>query len=155
VYIQSRAESNNVDGIMAMVMIAMMIVLVMMNIVPEALNQVDSVHQYSCNTFQQLIDIHRPNVFRGKLNSSQRLLSQLQLSSVVRLCSNPAGSEGGYKTSLQAEYQTGFRLGSNKVFKCQQTLQWTPYCYNSHVVNTGIPQSLATSLIFFHSMDCR
>jgi hypothetical protein len=43
VHIQSRADSDNVNGMMAMVMIAMMIVLVMVNIVPEALNQVDSV----------------------------------------------------------------------------------------------------------------
>jgi competence protein ComGC len=70
VYIQSRADSNDVNGMMAMVMIAMMIVLVMVNIVPEALNQVDSVHQHSCKTFQQLIDFHRPNIWRGKLNSS-------------------------------------------------------------------------------------
>jgi hypothetical protein len=49
VHIQSRADSDDVnDGIMAMVMIAMMIVLVMVNIVPEALYQVDSVHQHSC-----------------------------------------------------------------------------------------------------------
>jgi hypothetical protein len=39
VYIQSRADSDDVNpGIMAMVMIAMMIVLVMVNIVPEAHN---------------------------------------------------------------------------------------------------------------------
>jgi hypothetical protein len=58
---------------MAMVMIVMMIVLVMVNIVPEALNQVDSVHQHSCKTFQQLMDFHRPNASRGKLNSSRCL----------------------------------------------------------------------------------
>jgi hypothetical protein len=45
VYIQSRADSDDVNGMMAMAMIAMMIVLVMVNIVPEALNQVDSVLQ--------------------------------------------------------------------------------------------------------------
>jgi hypothetical protein len=39
---------------MAMVMIAMMIVLVMVNIVPDALNQIDSVHQHSCKTFNNL-----------------------------------------------------------------------------------------------------
>jgi hypothetical protein len=62
VHIQSRADSDNVNGMMAMVMIAMMIVLVMVNIVPEALNQaLDSVRQHSCKTFQQLIDFHRPN----------------------------------------------------------------------------------------------
>jgi hypothetical protein len=61
VQIQSRAESDDVNGIMAMVMIAMMIVLVMVNIIPEALNQVDSVCQHSCQTFQQLIDFHWPN----------------------------------------------------------------------------------------------
>jgi competence protein ComGC len=69
VHIQSRADSDNVNGMMAMVMIAMMIVLVMVNIVPEALNQVDSVYQHSCKTFQQLIDFHWPNASRGKLNS--------------------------------------------------------------------------------------
>ena len=42
-YIQSRADSDDVNGMMAMVMIAMMIGKVMVNIVPEALNQVDSV----------------------------------------------------------------------------------------------------------------
>jgi flagellar biosynthesis/type III secretory pathway protein FliH len=74
-------------------------------------------------------------------------ISQLQLSSIAHLCSHQAGSKEGYKTGLQAEYQAGFRLGSDKVFKSQQALQWTPYCYNSHVVKTGIPPSLATSLI--------
>ena len=59
-YIQSRAESDDVNGMMAMVMIAMMIVLVMVNIVPEALNQVDSVRQHLCKTFQQLINFHQP-----------------------------------------------------------------------------------------------
>jgi hypothetical protein len=37
-HIQSRADGDNVNGMMAMVMIVMMIVLVMVNIVPEALN---------------------------------------------------------------------------------------------------------------------
>jgi hypothetical protein len=60
VHIQFRADSDNVNGMMAMLMIAVMIVLVMVNIVLEALNQVDSVRQYSCKTFQQLIDFHRP-----------------------------------------------------------------------------------------------
>jgi len=60
VHIQSRADSDNVNGMMAMVMIAMMIVLVMVNIVPDTLNQVDPVCQHSCKTFQQLIDFHRP-----------------------------------------------------------------------------------------------
>jgi hypothetical protein len=55
---------------MAMVMTAMMIVLVMVNIVPEAVNQVDSVCQQSCQTFQQLIDFHVQNASQGKLNSS-------------------------------------------------------------------------------------
>jgi len=74
VHIQSRADSDNVNGMMAMVMIAMMvIVLVIVNIVPEALNQVDSVCQHSCKTFQLLIDFHRPNASRGKLNSLQCL----------------------------------------------------------------------------------
>jgi competence protein ComGC len=61
VHIQSRADSDDVNDIMAMVIIAMMIVLVMVNIVPEALNQVDSVRQYSCKTFQQLICFHQQN----------------------------------------------------------------------------------------------
>jgi len=43
VHILSKADSDNVNDIMATVMIAMMIILVMVNIVPEALNQVDSV----------------------------------------------------------------------------------------------------------------
>jgi len=72
-------------------------------------------------------------------------ISQLHLSSIALLCSHQAGSEEGYKTGIQAEYQAGFGLGSDKVFKCQQTLQWTPYCYNNHVVNTDIPPTLATS----------
>jgi hypothetical protein len=58
---------------MAMVLIVMMIVLVIENIVPEALNQLDSVHQHSCKTSQQLIDFHQPNALQGKLNSSQCL----------------------------------------------------------------------------------
>jgi hypothetical protein len=73
VHIQSRADSDDVNGMMAMVMIAMMIVLVMVNIVPEALNQVDSVRQHLCKTIQQLIDFHRPNAVRGKHNSSRCL----------------------------------------------------------------------------------
>jgi hypothetical protein len=43
VHIQSKADSDNVNVIMPMVMTAMMIVLVMANIVPESLNHVDSV----------------------------------------------------------------------------------------------------------------
>jgi len=73
VHIQARAESDDVNGMMAIVMIAMRVVLVMVNIVPEALNQVDSVQPYSSKTFQQLIDFHRSNASRGKLNSSQCL----------------------------------------------------------------------------------
>jgi hypothetical protein len=69
-HIQSRADGDDVNGMMAMVLIAMMIVLVIVNLVPVALNQVDSVCQHSCKTFQQLIDFHRPNVLLGKLNSS-------------------------------------------------------------------------------------
>jgi competence protein ComGC len=71
VHIQFRADSDDVIGMMAMVIIAMMIVLVMVNIVPEALNQVDSVRQHLCKTFQQLVDFHWPNTSQGKLNSSQ------------------------------------------------------------------------------------
>jgi hypothetical protein len=73
VHIQSRANSDNVNGMMAMVRIAMMIVLVMVNIVPEALNQVDSVRQHLCKTIQQLIDCHLPNTSQGKLNFSRCL----------------------------------------------------------------------------------
>ena len=40
-HIQLRPDSDDVNHMMAMVMIAMIIVLVMVNIVPEALNQVD------------------------------------------------------------------------------------------------------------------
>jgi len=71
VHIQSRADSDNGIGIMAMVMIAMMIVLLMVIIVPEALRQVDSVLQHLCQTFQQLRDFHWPNASYGKHNSSQ------------------------------------------------------------------------------------
>jgi hypothetical protein len=46
-------------------------------------------------------------------------ISQLQLSSIALLCSNQAGFEGDYKTGIYAEYQAGFRLGSDEVFKCQ------------------------------------
>jgi hypothetical protein len=74
-------------------------------------------------------------------------IAQLQLSSIALLCSHQAGSDAGYKTGLKAEYQSDFKLGSEKVFKCQQALQWTPCCYNSHVVNADIPPSLATSCI--------
>jgi hypothetical protein len=121
-HIQSRTDSDNINGTMAMAMIAMMIVLVIVNIVPEALNQVDSVCQHSCKTFQQLIDVHRPNASRGKLNPHDVCISPLQLSINALLCSHQADSEGGYKTCLQAEYQAGFRLDSDKVFKCPQAL---------------------------------
>jgi hypothetical protein len=50
-------------------------------------------------------------------------ISQLQLSSIALLCSHQAHFEEGYKTGLQVEYQAGFRLGSDMVFKCQQALQ--------------------------------
>jgi predicted PurR-regulated permease PerM len=70
VHIQSRADSDNVNGMIAMVMIVMMIAVVMVNIVPEALNQVDSVCQHLCKTFQQLIDFHWPNASHGDLNFS-------------------------------------------------------------------------------------
>jgi len=60
-HIQSRADSDDVDGMMAMVMRVMMIVLVMVNIVPEVLNQEDSVRQHSCKTCQQHLDYHQPN----------------------------------------------------------------------------------------------
>jgi len=74
-------------------------------------------------------------------------ISQLQLSTISLSCRHQAGFEGGYKADLQAEYHAGFRVGSDKVFKCQQALQWTLYCYNSHVGNPGIHPSLATTLI--------
>jgi len=73
VHIQSRADSDDVNAMMTMLMIAMMIVLEMVNIVPEALDQVDSVCQHSCKTFQLLIDFHQPNASRGKLNFSRCL----------------------------------------------------------------------------------
>jgi ABC-type phosphate transport system permease subunit len=44
VHIKSRAESDDGNDMMAMVMITIMIVLVIAIIVPEALRQVDSVH---------------------------------------------------------------------------------------------------------------
>ena len=47
-HIQSRADSDDGNDMMAIVMIAMMIVLVMVIIVPEALRQVDSVCQHLC-----------------------------------------------------------------------------------------------------------
>jgi hypothetical protein len=72
-HIQSRADGDDVNGMMAMVLIAMMIVLVMVNIVPEVLNQVDSVSQHWRKTFQQLTDFHRPNALRGKLDFSECL----------------------------------------------------------------------------------
>jgi hypothetical protein len=75
-------------------------------------------------------------------------ISQLPLWSIALLCSHQEASEGGYITGLHAEYQASFRLGSDKVFKCQQAFQWTPYCYNSHVVNTGSPPSLISSGVY-------
>ena len=70
VHIQSRADSDDGNGMMGMVMMVMLIVLVMLIIVPEALRQVDSVHQYSCQTLHKLIDFHWPKELGGKLNSS-------------------------------------------------------------------------------------
>jgi len=70
VHIQSRADSDDVNSMMAMVMIPMMIVLVMVNIVPEALSRLDSVCQHWWKTFQQLTDFHRRNASQGKLNIS-------------------------------------------------------------------------------------
>jgi hypothetical protein len=80
-HIQSRADSDDVNGIMAIVMIAMMIVLVMVNVVREALNQVNSVRQHCCKTFQLLLELYWPTELRGKLNSSRcfpRSISPLQ-----------------------------------------------------------------------------
>jgi len=37
-------------------------------------------------------------------------------------------------------------------FKCQQTVLWTLYCYNRHVVITGIHPSLANRCIQFHRL---
>ena len=71
VHIQSRADSDDGNGMMAMVMMAMMIVLVMVIIVPEALRQVNSVHQDSCQTFHKLEDVHRAQALCGQSNSSQ------------------------------------------------------------------------------------
>ena len=70
VHIQSRADSDDGNGMMAMVMMMMMIVLVMVIIVPEALRQVDSAHQHSCQTFHKLRDFHRLKALYGKLDSS-------------------------------------------------------------------------------------
>jgi hypothetical protein len=88
VYILSMADSNDVNGMTAMVMTAMMIVLAMVNIVPEALNQVDSVCQHSCQTFQQLKDFHQRNALQGKFNLHDVCISQLQHSSIALLCSH-------------------------------------------------------------------
>jgi hypothetical protein len=74
-------------------------------------------------------------------------ISQVQLSRLAVLCRLQAGSQGGYDLGFQAEYQTGFRVGSDNVFKCHEAFQWTLYCCNSHVENTGIHPSLATSHI--------
>jgi hypothetical protein len=74
-------------------------------------------------------------------------ISQPQLSSIAQSCSHQADCEGSYEAGIQAGYQAGFRVGTDKVFKCEQALQWTPYCYNSNLVNTGINPSLATSHI--------
>ena len=57
VHIQCRADSDDGDGMMAMVMMAMMIELVMVIIVPEALRQVDSIRQHSCQT---VTPVHSP-----------------------------------------------------------------------------------------------
>jgi hypothetical protein len=70
VHIESRANSDDVNGVISMVMIAMMIVSGMVNIVSEALNQVDSICQHLCKTVQQLIDFQWPTASRGKLNFS-------------------------------------------------------------------------------------
>jgi competence protein ComGC len=53
---------------MAIVMMAMLIVLVMMIIVPEALRQVNSVHQHSCQTIHKLTYFHWPKALCGTLN---------------------------------------------------------------------------------------
>jgi hypothetical protein len=63
-------------------------------------------------------------MYREENSTSYYLfISQLQLPSIAMLWSHQAGSEAGYKTGLQAEYQAGFRLGSDMVFKCPQALQ--------------------------------
>jgi len=54
VHIQSRADGDDGNGIMAMVMRVMMIVLVMVIIVPVALRQVDSVREHLYQTFYNL-----------------------------------------------------------------------------------------------------
>jgi hypothetical protein len=65
------------------------------------------------------------------------------------------------KRRITAGYQAGFKVGSENVFQCLQAPQWTLYCYNSHVCNSGIHPSLGTSLILFQRhrstllwMDC-
>ena len=67
-HIRSRADSDNGNGMMAM-----MLVLVMVIIVTDALRQVDSVHQHSCQTFHKLRDLDQAKALCGKPNSSQSM----------------------------------------------------------------------------------
>jgi hypothetical protein len=95
-YIQSRADSDDINGMMAKVMIAMMMVLVMVSMVPEAPNHVDSVRQHSCKTF------HNSLIFISQMNCEENstthnvCISQLHHSNVALLWSYEASSEGGY-----------------------------------------------------------
>ena len=70
VQMQSRADSDDGNGMMAMVMMVIMILLVMVIIVPEAFRQVGSVLQHLCQPFHELRDFHRPKASGGKPNSS-------------------------------------------------------------------------------------
>jgi len=148
VHIHTRADCDAGIGMMAMVMVVMMIVLMMVIIVPEALRQVDAVNQLACQTIHKLTDLHRPKASCGQLNCPRSYISQAQLSSIAQSCKLQAGSRGGYKGGFQAGYQAAFSVGSDKALNfCQQALQWTPYGYNSQVVNRSIHPTLATSLM--------
>jgi len=69
VHILSSVDCDDGNSMMAMVMMIMLIVLVMGIVVPEALREVDSVHQHSCQTIQKHTHVHCPNALCGKPNS--------------------------------------------------------------------------------------
>jgi len=62
IHIQSRADDDAGNGMMAMVMMVRMVVLVMKIIVPEAHRQADSDCHHSCQTFGKLTDFHHTKV---------------------------------------------------------------------------------------------
>ena len=154
VHIQSRADSDDGNGMIAMVMMAMMIVLLMVVIVLEGLTQVYSVGQYSCQTFHKVRDFVWPKHPVQNFTPPEGCISQAQLPCVDLPLTYQAAFHGGFGAGFQAGYQAGFRVGPDKAFNCLQALQWTLYCYNSHVVNTDIHPSLSTSLILFHRHRC-